>query len=208
MAKAKQKTSYLPLFSVVTIFCIGTLLDTVSMRYFGWAIGGLGSVAAAVMAVFYMYRYTQKRISITSLIHLLRLVKPRLPTVWDKIFVIAVLVTAIVVPLVVSSGIRNDITSSIFLYAISAAIIPSAIEELINRGFIQSSLERLRYAQWLVIIVSSLIFSLSHYPVNPEAVPVTLVAGILFGIMTVRTKSVILPFLIHGVWNFLATLVP
>lgn len=208
MAKAKQKTSYLPLFSVVTIFCIGTLLDTVSMRYFGWAIGGLGSVAAAVMAVFYMYRYTQKRISITSLIHLLRLVKPRLPTVWDKIFVIAVLVTAIVVPLVVSSGIRNDITASIFLYAISAAIIPSAIEELINRGFIQSSLERLRYAQWLVIIVSSLIFSLSHYPVNPEAVPVTLVAGILFGIMTVRTKSVILPFLIHGVWNFIATLVP
>jgi membrane protease YdiL (CAAX protease family) len=135
-------------------------------------------------------------------------VKPRLPTVWDKVFVILVLVTAIVVPLVVSSGIRNDITAGIFLYAISAAIIPPALEELINRGFIQSSLERLRYAQWLVVIVSSLIFSISHYPVNPEAVPVTLVAGILFGIMTIRTKSVMLPFLIHGVWNFIVTLAP
>lgn len=176
------------------------------LRYLGWAIGGTGSLAAAVAAIICMYRVRKEKPSLSSLIRLLRLVKPQLPTVWDKLFVGLMLATVIITPLLLSKGLESNIDTALLLYALSAAIVPPALEELIDRGFIQSALERLRYASWLVIAVSSLIFSLSHYPMNPDVVPLTLFAGVLFGIMTIRTKSVLIPFLLHGIWNFIVVL--
>ncbi|MNR28205.1 CAAX amino terminal protease self- immunity [compost metagenome] len=144
--------------------------------------------------------------SVRSLIYLLRIAKPQLPTIWDMLFICSMLLAVVIVPLLFSSGMFNNLSASLIFYALSAAIIPPIIEELINRGFIQTSLERLQYSSLLVIAVSSIIFSLSHYPTNPDVIPVTMVAGVVFGLITMRTRSVLVPFVLHGIWNFMITI--
>ena len=90
-------------------------------------------------------------------------------------------------------------------YALSAAIIPPFIEEMINRGFIQSAFERLQYGVVATVLLSATIFSLSHFPINTDSIPVTFVFGILAGVITIRTRSVWIPFVLHGIWNFAIT---
>jgi membrane protease YdiL (CAAX protease family) len=206
MQHTKTKASNIYLAAIIGVFIIGTIIDGVTLKEYGWAIGGLGAIMAAVTAIYCMYRFTNERVSFSSLIHLLRIVKPQLSTLGDRLFVCITLIATIAVPLVWSSGLQNSVTPQLFFYALSAAIIPPAIEELLNRGFIQTSLERLRYSSPVVIIVSSIIFSLSHYPTNPGVIPLTMVAGLVFGLITMRTKSVVIPLALHAAWNFMITI--
>lgn len=206
MNHTKNKTSWIYLALIIATFTVGTVIDSVVLNRYGWAVGGLGAILAAVIAICCMYRFTKERVSIKSLVNLLRIARPQLPTAWDGLLVFIMLLAAVSIPLVVSSGIPKNITTQLFLYALSSAIIPPIIEELLDRGFIQTSLERLRYPSLLVIMVSSVIFSFSHYPINPDIIPVAMIAGLIFGFITLRTKSVLIPFVLHGIWNFMVTI--
>jgi len=189
---------------ILAVFAVGTAIDVVTLNLFGFAVGGIGATLAMVVAILIAYRHTGERFSFTSLARMLRLVKPRFPTIWDKLFV-AIAIVGIVAYLFVVAGADIAMPSAgVLLYALSAAIIPPAIEELANRGFIQTSLERLGYSVWWVVGISTFIFAVSHYPVNPDIIPACFVVGAIFGIVTVRTKSVVIPFLLHGLWNFVA----
>ena len=189
---------------LIGVFTVGTLVDVAMQQVTGFALGGIGANLAMITAIMLMYRYTGERFSFKSLVRMLRFVKPHFPTVWDKLATLILAIGIVVAPFVLFDESLGGFDSSILLYAISAAIIPPALEELANRGFIQTSLERMGYSFWWVVGMSTFVFSISHYPVNPDSVVVSAIPGLIFGILTVRTRSVIIPFLLHGLWNFIA----
>ena len=191
---------------ILGVFAAGTLLDIATLQLFGFALGGTGGRLAMITAIILMYRYTGERFSLKSLVRMLRFVKPHFPTVWDKLATLILAIGIVVTPFVLFDVSLGGFDWPILLYAISAAIIPPAVEELADRGFIQTSLERIGYSSWWIVGMSTFIFSISHYPINPDSVVVAAVAGLIFGVLTIRTRSVIIPFLLHGLWNFVATI--
>ena len=191
---------------IIAVFLAGTAVDVVTLSLTGFAVGGVGSIAATILAVILMYRRIAERFTIRSLFTLLRITRPRFATKWDIIIVIALFTVTIIcnLPSLLSRSLPID--TGLLLYAASAAIVPPFFEELADRGFIQTAMERLHYSPWVTVTISTLIFAISHYPVNPEVVPIAIAMGTLFGLVTLRTRSVAIPFVVHGLWNLLATL--
>lgn len=205
--KLSVKTKLLALNAVLIVFAIGTALDVVMLQNLGFAVGGMGSLLACVVAVWCAYRYSGERFTCRSLVLMLKLTKPQVRTRKDALLIgcTTVLLGAVLVYGYSDATTSIDVTKltlGLISYAVSAAIIPPFIEEMIDRGFIQSAFEKLQYGAVATVLLSASIFSLSHFPTNTESVPITFVFGILAGIITVRTRSVWIPFVLHGVWNF------
>lgn len=78
-------------------------------------------------------------------------------------------------------------------------------EELLVRGFIMSALRTTRN-MWAVILIPALIFSLFHL-LNPGITAIsyinTLLGGLLFSYMFIKSGSLWLPTGFHIAWNFL-----
>lgn len=192
---------------IILVFIIGTSIDIACKSMFRFAIGGLGGILGVLVSIVLMYRYKQEKFSWHSLLKLLKLRRPQLPTICDKVIIASIFV-AIVVGIFVYNGVPSlsSLTGNILLFALSAAIIPAFTEELLDRGFILSSLVRMGNSNFVAVGVSSAFFSLSHIPNNLGSVPIALLLGIIFAIITIRTKSIILALFMHGLWNFLATI--
>lgn len=76
-------------------------------------------------------------------------------------------------------------------------------EELLFRGFLINSLE-LRFSETTSVIYSSIIFALLHiFNTNFSLISGvnTFLAGILFGLLYVQSRSIWLPTLYHFFWN-------
>ncbi len=207
MSHKSYRFRSLALVIVVSTFVLGTLLDTALLHFFGFAVGGLGALIACVVAVWCAYRYSSEKVSRKSLVAMLKLSRPQLRSakdVWLVVLTFTVMVCGLVY-LIASDGSTFELSrlsGGLLLYAVSAALIPPFLEEMIDRGFIQSAFEKLEYGVVLVVVLSASIFSLSHFPTNPEVIPTAFAFGIAAGIITVRTRSVWIPFYLHAIWNF------
>ena len=91
------------------------------------------------------------------------------------------------------------------LYAFVRALYVGIVEELIVRGYIFSAFE-IKFDEYKAIIFSSIVFGLFHL-INLTQNPVmtvllqviyTTMFGIGFSILRVRTKSLLMPILIHS----------
>lgn len=98
--------------------------------------------------------------------------------------------------------------SLIFLLQIFAVFISALQEEILFRGWLQKNLS-LKFNPVISILLTSLIFSFLH-SLNPGYTILagvnTLLAGILFGFMFERTKSLWLPVSFHFFWNLFQAL--
>lgn len=195
------------LFWIGAAFLIGTFADVAMLHLFNFAIGGFGSFLACAVAIVLAFQYTGRKMTPSSLVAMLNLHRPKVTRFSDWILIagVIVLMTAVLFNEIHSGGLKA-LTVGLLAYALSAAIIPPFIEEMIDRGFIQSALQQLDYGPLIAVSISSIIFSLSHYPVNSDVVGLSLVAGMLFGAITYRTHSVWIPFVLHGLWNFTTAL--
>jgi len=81
---------------------------------------------------------------------------------------------------------------------LSAVIFASIFEEMIFRGFLQSSLERV-WRPSAAIITSSLIFAVIHF--NPWWFFQILLLGFLLGYLAWRSQSIIPGIILHGINN-------
>lgn len=186
------------------------MLDVVMLQRFGFALGGTGALLGCVVAVWSAYRYNAERLTRRSLVMMLKLTRPQIRSTKDMLLISGTLILMSML-LIYSYGERSasldtaKLSLGLMTYALSAAIIPPFIEEMINRGFIQSAFERLQYGVVATVLLSATIFSLSHFPINTDSIPVTFVFGILAGVITIRTRSVWIPFVLHGIWNFAIT---
>ena len=77
-------------------------------------------------------------------------------------------------------------------------------EEILFRGYIYHSL-REKYSVIYSIIVASLLFGCMHYDLF-RLLPLTL-GGIALNVVSVRADSLWASIIMHGVWNFMNTLV-
>ncbi len=76
-------------------------------------------------------------------------------------------------------------------------------EELLFRGLLQGKLEKI-IGRWQAIQISSLLFGLFHIGwLNPTEVVFAYFAGVVFGYMYSKTKSLLTPVLAHGFGNIM-----
>ena len=87
---------------------------------------------------------------------------------------------------------------------LSAGVISPVYEEIFYRGFIYRWL-RTRTGKVLSLLISSLIFTVAHYP-TLNAMPVNFISGIIFAWTYERTGSVWPAILIHGAFNSIAVI--
>ena len=90
----------------------------------------------------------------------------------------------------------------VVLAFISTAIVPAFAEELLFRGLIISNLKP--YGTSTAVIVSALSFGLMHQ--NPVQLLYATAAGIVFGYVYVKTRSIWCCIAIHFVNNFISVL--
>jgi membrane protease YdiL (CAAX protease family) len=83
-------------------------------------------------------------------------------------------------------------------------IVGAASEETIFRGYMLQTFSRADFA-WLAIIFTSVFFALMHLG-NPNANGIsslnTALAGILFGVAYLKTRTLWFPFGLHLTWNW------
>lgn len=87
---------------------------------------------------------------------------------------------------------------ALLLFFVTAAIAAPAFEECLFRGFLLPSLTRY-LPVWGAIIVSSLFFAIAHLSLS-EVLPLT-VLGIVLGFVYTRSRNLLAPMLLHGLWN-------
>ena len=95
--------------------------------------------------------------------------------------------------------------SRLIQQAISAAIAPAIVEELLFRGILFRWIEELA-GSWAGLVVSSALFGLAHI-MNPGATwfssfCIFVEAGLLLGGAYMLTRSLWMPIALHFAWNF------
>lgn len=96
--------------------------------------------------------------------------------------------------LVLDTGSR----SGLFWFWVTAAIAAPLFEEVLFRGFLLASLTR-----WVpvrgAVVLSGLLFALAHLSLS-EVLPL-FALGCLLGDVYARSRNLLAPMLIHGLWN-------
>jgi len=86
-------------------------------------------------------------------------------------------------------------------------VMVGVVEELLFRGLLQSSLEKVMPV-WQAIGLTSIIFGLMHVGwMNPLEVLLAYGAGVAFGCLAVATDSLVSPIVAHGFGNLLLYLI-
>ncbi|MDN3077081.1 CPBP family intramembrane metalloprotease [Enterococcus faecalis] len=82
----------------------------------------------------------------------------------------------------------------------STVILGPIIEELVFRGIILGYLQR-SFSKQFAVIISALLFGLVHFDWAQSIH--TFIAGIIYGIVYLKYKSIFIPIFIHSITNFL-----
>ena len=94
----------------------------------------------------------------------------------------------------------------IALLFLMVAIVGPIAEELMFRGYILDAINR-KHSDWTAIIWSSILFGLIHFLGGFFYIGATLIGGIMYGWIRVRTGSLLAPIACHMMWNMLALVV-
>ena len=90
--------------------------------------------------------------------------------------------------------------SLIYLVAVMMVFV-GITEEFLFRGLLQKSLEDM-LPPWQAISITSIIFALMHLGwLNPIEIVFAYAAGVIFGLMLYKTRSLITPIIAHGFGN-------
>ena len=92
----------------------------------------------------------------------------------------------------------RDSRSELWWYSLILALLPALSEELLFRGFLLTGLRR-RFRPWMAVFLSSLLFGLYHLNVF-QFVP-SLILGMVLGLLTIKSGSVLPAMLYHLIHN-------
>jgi membrane protease YdiL (CAAX protease family) len=91
-----------------------------------------------------------------------------------------------------------------FLIALALILLQATGEEVFFRGWLLPILTS-RWGAWVGLIATSLLFAAPHYvgsPLTPLAVLNDTLAGVVFGVLALRTGGLAAPIAAHFAWNF------
>ena len=83
---------------------------------------------------------------------------------------------------------------------VSAVLAAPLAEELFFRGLVQNALSRVGWSTRASIVGAAVSFGLVHMN-QPHAVPALVALGVLFGVAYQRSGMLLVPFLMHAVFN-------
>ena len=180
------------LFLLFPALTLARLLATKLSTVFPWRRPNLGETVFAVLSLLFLqevmqiYLFFQDRIPLPR--ELEKYVAPARQML-EEMF--RILVSAKDIP-------------ELFFVVLVVAITPAIVEELLFRGLIQNCFERrlvpLRAAIW-----TGIIFGLFHF--NPFQIVPLIVLGCFFGILRMRSRSMIIAMTMHFLNNALAVVV-
>ncbi|WP_449387975.1 CPBP family intramembrane glutamic endopeptidase [Chryseobacterium lineare] len=98
----------------------------------------------------------------------------------------------------------DQLTLNPVVMIITAVICAPIFEEIIFRGIIQKGLMNKGVKPWKAIIFASIIFGLVHG--NPWQLVGAVLLGCVLGLVYYKTKSLLLPMLLHGFNNLCSTI--
>lgn len=102
------------------------------------------------------------------------------------------------------SDLMNQLTDDPVVMIITAVIMAPIFEEIIFRGVIQKGLMNKGVEPWKAILFSSIIFGVVH--ANPWQFVGAVLLGCVLGLVYYKTKSLLLPMLLHGFNNLCSSL--
>lgn len=102
------------------------------------------------------------------------------------------------------SDLMNQLTDDKAVMIITAVIMAPIFEEIIFRGIIQKGLINKGVEPWKAIIFASIIFGVVH--ANPWQFVGAVLLGCVLGLVYYKTKSLLLPMLLHGFNNLCSSL--
>ncbi len=180
------------LFILLPTLLFANLLSKKSSAVFPWRMPRIGETIFASLGliflqeIFQIYLFFQDRIPLPE--ELQKLVEP-LKEMIEEMF--KTLVSSQTVP-------------ELLFVILVVAIAPAVIEELLFRGLIQSSFERV-VTPARAALITGIIFGAFHF--NPFAIIPLMVLGWYFGYLRMRSKSIILAMTVHFLNNVLAVIV-
>ena len=89
-----------------------------------------------------------------------------------------------------------------FLF-LAVAIVGPIVEELMFRGYVLDAINR-KHSDWTAIIWSSILFGFLHFFGGPFYIILTMIGGIMWGWIRVRTGSLLPSIACHMIWNAIA----
>lgn len=180
------------LFILLPTLVFARLFDLRPSRIFPWRMPHFGETTLALLSLLFLQEVLQ--------IYLFFQDHIPLPQDLKKIIDPARQLIEEMFRTLVSSGSMPEL----LLVVLVVGMTPAIIEELLFRGLIQSCFERatspLRAAFW-----TGLIFGVFHF--NPFSVVPLIILGIFFGVLRMRSKSMVLAMTIHFINNALAAVV-
>lgn len=180
------------LFIFIPTIAFAYLMSVRLEKVFPWRMPKWGETLFAVLSllflqqIFQTYMMLQERIPIPE--ELNKLLAP-LKELMDQ--TVRVLVTAESFP-------------ELAFVVLVVAIVPAVVEELMFRGLIQSGLERM-VTPVRAAVISGLIFGAFHF--NPFALLPLMGLGIFFGILRMRSNSILMAMTVHFLNNVLAVII-
>ncbi|RMZ58599.1 CPBP family intramembrane metalloprotease [Chryseobacterium nematophagum] len=102
------------------------------------------------------------------------------------------------------SEMMNQLTDDPVIMIITAVIMAPIFEEIIFRGIIQKGLINKGVRPWKAIVFSSIIFGAVH--ANPWQFVGAVLLGCILGLVYYKTKSLLLPMILHGFNNLCSSL--
>ena len=216
-------------FSLCAFFPLGSMIATLFIDLYSKSsfIEGKELTDAFMQSSYYpIYLLAASLIPILVCIFLFRLlfkaplsIKMLKPTCEKKHFGIYTLAGLIVLPLGVIITTAVSRVFSLFEITFSSTAIPSGVletiifviihgvcapifEEILFRGYI---LERLRrFGDIFAVLSSAFIFSIFH--ASFQSIPFAFVSGIIFGLLSVKTGSLLSSLIVHGANNLFSIL--
>ncbi|MBB4805021.1 membrane protease YdiL (CAAX protease family) [Chryseobacterium defluvii] len=102
------------------------------------------------------------------------------------------------------SELMNQLTDNRAVMIITAVIMAPIFEEIIFRGIIQKGLINKGVEPWKAIVFASVVFGLVH--ANPWQFVGAVLLGCVLGLVYYKTKSLLLPMLLHAFNNLCSSL--
>jgi membrane protease YdiL (CAAX protease family) len=179
------------LFLLLPTLLFARLLSRKKREIFSFRVPGLQESMVVLVALFSLqrvceaYMFFQDKIPVPKLLQeLLDPIKKMMESL------VAVLV-------------HSDSLPELFFVIFVVAIVPAIAEELLFRGLIQSTFNRIM-PPMVAAMLAGIIFGLYH--VNPFEVVPLVGLGIFFGILRYRSQSLVVPMAAHFFNNVLAVL--
>ncbi|MBW7674981.1 CPBP family intramembrane glutamic endopeptidase [Chryseobacterium chendengshani] len=102
------------------------------------------------------------------------------------------------------TDLMSQLTDNPVVMILTAVIMAPIFEEIIFRGIIQKGMINKGVKPWKAIVIASIIFGLVHG--NPWQFVGAILLGCVLGLVYYKTKSLLLPMLLHGFNNLCSSI--